>query len=1067
MRKSLGLLLFVFVFANAVFAASAQEKEIREKVRMRAWAHDGFGRIVFDVSQPLAHSAKIADGELRIEFARPIATSFAPVLKRLGAYVAKVESEAGGKHIMLKLKGNYSLRRFVDAGNPVFDLLMPSAKTAAPPKAIPAEKVRVRVGEHAAYTRLVFDWSSRVAYRVDTKGKKATIRFQRRAMLDLGELKKALPKYIRTIDAKDRGEKTQVFLVHSAKTKLRHFRDGPRIVVDFLKPSSKQAKKPLRPQPKKIAVASPKPVNLKQTPSRPVQLAKVPAGEALIPVRTERNGNAVSLVFDWDRPAGVAAFARAGYIWIVFDRFRNFVLDDVLAKEKGLLKNAMHVPSQKGTVIRIGPVPGLHPTLRRGGNAWAVDIRPEAMPPLAEISVQTLANADEGLELLLRADSAEEVIRVLDPEVGDELLVAPVAVANKGIEIAREYVDFALLASAQGIVLKPHKDLLKVESTTRGVRVFGPKTLRISSPGDPKDVQSVSDALLTSVRIFDFDAWRGVPEETFIDTEQRLRQALAVAGEKQLNDVRMRLARFYFANERMPEALAVLARIEEKSPEAAEDMNFRAMRGAAFFQKGDYSEAKENLNHPSLDGDAEIAIWRAALAAKDANWTQAARGFDGADTFFGRYPHSLRVQLNLLAAEAAYRVGNLDLADARLRGLRVLDLRAMEFNHVEYLDGRIHLARRDADGAILLWDRVAGGEDRESSARAAFDRALLKLKQGEIDPAEAIDQLEKLRFAWRGGEFEFNLLHKLGKLYLEEKKYQSGLTALKQLITYFDGEERKQEIALEMTNVFTTLYLGGEASQMPLVKALALYNAFRELTPVGEDGDRMIEILADRLVSADLLERAVKLLDYQVEYRLSGKEKARVATRLALVQLLNHDPEGALQALRKTSMYPVSEELARQRLHLTIRALAEVGKTDQALELLKKDTSYEANLLRIDIYQRTQAWGSAAKIFAQLIGDPQPETVLEDRDLKFILSWAVALSLSGDMDGLKALHERFGPRMASSAYGNMFRVISPEAEHASEDFVELASEIADVDNFQAFMTSYRQQLKEKGLSALN
>lgn len=1064
MARKLCSLILVSFMVSVVFATVSVRAA--ETVAVRAWAHDSFGRIVFDTKQPVAHSAKIANGKLIIEFARPMAASFVPVFQRLGAYVAGVTREADGKRILLQLKGDFQLRSFVDEGKPVFDLLKAGAGKAAS-----AKKVRVRAGEHSTYTRLVFDWPSQTAYRIEEKGATATIRFQDKAIFDLERLKKDPPKHMRSFKVQAQGSETQFLLVHTAQTKLRHFRDGPRIVVDLLPVSAKRAGKATKSKLKKVAAPTPtasaalKPVRLKPAP--PVQLTKLPTAETLIPVRVERNGNAVSLVFDWDRPAGAAAFVRAGYIWVVFDRFRNFVLDDVLAKEKRIFKNVEHVPTQKGTVIRMGPVPGLYPTLRRGGNAWAVDIRPQVTPPLAEIPVQTLSNDEDGLELLFRSDSAEEVIRVQDPEVGDELFVVPVAVANAGVEFSREYVDFALLASAQGIVLEPHKDLLNVESTMRGVRVFGPKTLRISSPDKLENMQSVSEALLSSVRIFDFEAWRGLPDETFIETEQRLRHVLAMAGTKRLDDARMDLARFYFANEMLPETLSILSLLKETTPKIVEDMNFRAIRGAALFQKENYDEAKEDLFHESLDGDAEIAIWRAAMAASEADWAQAARGFDGSETFLGRYPHSLQVRLDFLSAEAAYRIGNLDHAEALLRGLGVLGLNAAELGYGEYLEGRVRLARQDVDGAIVLWDRAANGEDRESRARAAFDRTSLKLKQGEIDTDEAIEQFESLRFAWRGGEFEFNLLYKLGKLYLEEKKYQRGLATLKQIITYFDGDARKRNIAKEMSDVFTVLYLGGEAEKMPLVKALALYNAFRELTPIGENGDRMIEILADRLVGADLLERAVSLLNYQVEYRLSGKEKARVATRLALVQLLNHNPEGALKAIRETGTQPVSKDLARQRLHLTVRGLTEVGKADQALKLLADDTSYEAHLLRIDIYQRTQAWSKAAEVFPLLLGDIAPAAALEDRDLKLILSWAVALSLGGDMAELKALHTRFGKRIATSSYANMFRVISPEGESTSEDFLELANQIANVDNFQAFMTSYRQQLKEKGLSALN
>ncbi len=454
-----------------------------------------------------------------------------------------------------------------------------------------------------------------------------------------------------------------------------------------------------------------------------------------------------------------------------------------------------YVPSRKGVVIRIGPVPGLHPTLRRGGNNWVVDIRPEATPPLVEIPVRTLLNEDNGLELLMPVEGAEQVIRVTDPEVGDELFVVPVSGANVGMELNRRYVDFSLLASAQGIVLEPRKDLLNVEPTVRGVRVFGHRTLRITKPGDAREIESVSDVLLANARIFDLEGWSGIPKETYQDTERRLYRSIAISNEEELNAASMNLTRFYFANEMMVEAQGVLSVLLETSPDIVNDLNFRAIRGAVSFQNRNYEQTKEDMYHPSLNGDAEIALWRAALAAKADDWTKAARGFDGVDTFLEHYPHSLRVALNLLAAEAAYRVGNLELAETRLHALRVLDLKPAEQGHVGHLDGRIHLARRDTDGAMALWDHVVAGEGRESRAHAAFDTVRLKLKQGDMDPDEAIERLERLRFAWRGDKLEYDLLYQLGDLYLEQKKYQRGLTALKQLITSFENDEEKRKTA--------------------------------------------------------------------------------------------------------------------------------------------------------------------------------------------------------------------------------------------------------------------------------
>src|SRR3546814_8889625 len=96
-------------------------------------------------------------------------------------------------------------------------------------------------------------------------------------------------------------------------------------------------------------------------------------------------------------------------------------------------------------------------------------------------------------------------------------------------------------------------------------------------------------------------------------------------------------------------------------------------------------------------------------------------------------------------------------------------------------------------------------------------------------------------------------------------------------------------------------------------QARALYDEFRELTPVGKAGDRIIEGLADRLVRVDLLDRAARLLDRQVKFRLQGVEKARVGARLAVIHLIDRQPDSAISALDESVAPSLTEDLARER----------------------------------------------------------------------------------------------------------------------------------------------------------
>src|SRR6201999_4035733 len=93
------------------------------------------------------------------------------------------------------------------------------------------------------------------------------------------------------------------------------------------------------------------------------------------------------------------------------------------------------------------------------------------------------------------------------------------------------------------------------------------------------------------------------------------------------------------------------------------------------------------------------------------------------------------------------------------------------------------------------------------------------------------------------------------------------------------------------------LFLDGRADGLEPVQAVALWYEFKDLTPVGADGDLMVRKLARRLVDVDLLDQAADLLKYQVDNRLDGVAKAQVATDLATLYIMDRKPEAAIEAL--------------------------------------------------------------------------------------------------------------------------------------------------------------------------
>ena len=265
-----------------------------------------------------------------------------------------------------------------------------------------------------------------------------------------------------------------------------------------------------------------------------------------------------------------------------------------------------------------------------------------------------------------------------------------------------------------------------------------------------------------------------------------------------------------------------------------------------------------------------------------------------------------------------------------------------------------------------------------------------------------------------------------------------------------------------MTRTFTDLFARDGAAKMTPLEAMGLYEQYRELTPPGPDGDRIIRKLAERLVEIDPLDRAAQLLDHQVQYRLSGMEKAQVGTRLAGIRLLDGKPEEAVAALDKSNVPEIGPDLAEERKLLRARALSQINKGGEAVQLLAADQSRNANLLRIDIAMRDKQWKAAAQALSDVIGPPPAAGATLDPQVSgLIVNRATALSLAGDNAGLDALRRDFGPAMEQTKDAAFFRLLTrPEESAGLADANTIRQRIAEIDLFRSFLDNCRTSRQE-------
>ena len=252
--------------------------------------------------------------------------------------------------------------------------------------------------------------------------------------------------------------------------------------------------------------------------------------------------------------------------------------------------------------------------------------------------------------------------------------------------------------------------------------------------------------------------------------------------------------------------------------------------------------------------------------------------------------------------------------------------------------------------------------------------------------------------------------------------------------------------------------------------ALSLFYDFRELTPVGRDGDEMIRELADRLVAVDLLDQAAEMLDHQVTHRLRGVARAQVAGRLAAVHLLNSAPEKALAALRKTRQAQLPRQIADERLLFEAKALSALNRHDHALELLADNRSAPARALTADVLWDAGKYSEAGRALEDILGLAWTRDAPLSSDEQFdVLRAAIAYVLAREGESVERIRQKYAEKMAEGPQAASFSIVASSSDGRGIAFRDLAREIAQVDTLDRFMNGYRSRYEagQAGEGAIN
>ncbi|MGH6726753.1 MAG: tetratricopeptide repeat protein [Pseudolabrys sp.] len=973
--------------------------------------------------------------------------------------------------------------------------------------------IRVKVASQPTFTRYVFTLPD-VANVVPTRdGGKLTLDFDQPIKWDLADARAAMPPTLKSIDADVEYDSVSVTFALNGNPTVRTFREDRSIVVDIdhsnaqqkpvvqegdakpvvaaavAKPAtpatalaiaapetvpSKDAAAPAPPAKPAVAppvkaadkspppaadatpAAKPAPPEAQGTPAPAVAAKRErppPNPDAPVVVELHQSGDVLRADFPFAVTTPAAVFERADTLWLVFDSAAKIDLAAFSGENGHAIRNALLEHGADGeAIVRIKLERPRLVSLQPDGLGWIVTIGDTVTVPSRPLAIARNIVGKNRASIAIPFDHPSHLHRLSDRDSGDPLMVITAPGPARGFLKGQNFVELRVLPSTHGVVLQPLADDLTAELSVDKILVTRPEGLSLSSTAVGRQQQLVDNfrALSFNTQLWGFDR-----AAKFSARQAELIGLAAMAPAAKRRQARLNLARFYLARDLSAEAKAVL-NVVLADNKGSEDVTSTVLKAVADVLLERPDDALKDLSNPMVGNQLDAPIWRAIAYARQEKWAEAQAGFKSLDSAISALPIELQRLALRSALRTAIELHDFAGADRIVNELDTIGVPPAEAPAVAVLMGRLNEALGRDEDALTNYRAAAASHDRRAAAQGRLREILLRFAHGDMSRKDAIDALETLTTIWRGGDTEIEGLKMLAHLYTKEHRYRPAFHAMRVALLVQPNSDMTRAIQDEAAITFEKVFLGGEGESLSPIEALGLFYDFRDLTPIGRRGDEMIRRLADRLVAVDLLDQAAELLQHQIDHRLQGAARAQVATRLAVIYLMNRKPERALATLRATRSAELSNELRDQRLLLEARALSDTGRHDLALELIANIDSHEAMRLRSDILWAARRWRACAEQIELLYGERWKQfTPLTETERFDILRAAIGYSLGEEPIGLARFREKYAAKMANTPDSRAFDVVSPPVGPVGTEFQGVAKRIAGANSLDTFLREMR------------
>lgn len=1062
----------------------------------------GFGRLSLTFDEPTTTRIRVANGVLVVAFDNSVKVDVAKIARELPAYVAIARADPDGRGLRFALARTYRAN-LIEAGERAFIDLLPEnwagLLPGPPPEVIAEMTERLRLAEVRArqaarqaqepplvlglrsaslptLERLIFDVPPETSLKPELADGTLALTFDRPMTIEPAAVRTALPEGVSLVSHEAGKAETRLALALPKDWQVRSFRDEDGLVLDLLKPaktpsatladpagasSSAPAAAPVAQQPA-LPTAPPTvgDVAATRTAAAPEPAAAPAVAPAPQAVKIAADGT--RLDFRFPRLTGAAAFVDAGTATLVFDTRDTIDPADLNGLLPQLIEDATVTREGKVTLVRLRLAGQPLTRLFDDGTTWSLGFGEQGGKPAEPLA--PARTMDEHGQTIV-AVPLRGMTGVHWLEAGPSGLPVAVATATGPVQVAAKpyrFVEFGLLPTTHGLAVAPRSDDVVVRAGTEQVRIgrSGGLTVTLDLPEQTRSPEVA--AAQAQGPLLDPEQWSKLVVPTVREHERALQRESAGASRARKSDTRLALARFYAANGLMAEAKGPLSALMAEDAAMRDHREALFLKGLIAAQMHRHREAAAAFDAAPIKDDPETGLWRALVDQRLGRNAQALLGFRRADTILDRYTPELQGELRAAKARTALAMKDMTTAEREIDALAGLPGGTVDKENLALLRAMLDDVGGRPDVAMAGYRPLFEARNRPVAAEAQLRavRLVQAEKRSDISPDEAMARLETVSIIWRGGDLEIDALGELGRLYADQQRWRDAFMVARRANETFPEHALTRRLQDETAQRFAELFGGNGLEQLSRIEALALFYDFKEFLPIGRRGDEITRLLADRLIGLDLLDQASDILRYQMEKRLTGAARSAVAARLAMVDLMNNKPADALRALSTTRLVELPADVKRARLLLEAKALSDLSRTDQALDLLEVERGPEVDRLRADIFWTGRRWREAGEAHERILGEAwRGQALLGDGARSDVMRAAISYVMANEGLALDRLRSKFATKMAQSSDARTFAFVTGANRSKAADIREMAraTAAAGADTLSDFMQAYRER----------